>query len=292
MLVECPLILKDLTLPPSGEWSPPLEGWHVVRVSEGAGYCFHGGSAWGLNEGDGFISPDNSKVLVRASQLGALHLQFFLVHPRLISGLLTIAESYQLNSVALRLPYLVGFKLADALGQKFARLGKQSRMERLDNRCALLQLWAAGIAGLFEAPVEEPGPRQLRDRFRQMVDQMPEAELSEHSLSELAQRLQCSERHFSRLFREEFGVALRSRQIELRLQRALQLLADPKVKISSIAHESGYRHIGLFNSLFKKRYGLTPSEWRRQHADMGGRNGHQNNGTGGPAIVESNHRVA
>jgi AraC-like DNA-binding protein len=296
MLVDCPLILRDVTLPPSGEWSPSAEGWHVVRVAEGAGYCFYNGQASELNAGDGFIAPENAKMLTRASQLGALTLQFFLVQPRLINGLLTIAESHQLSSAHSRSAYVVFFKMADPLGQKFARLAKQGRMDRLDNRCSLLHLWASGIAGLFELPVEEPGPRQLRDRFRQMVDQMPEAELSEHSLSDLAQRLQCSERHFSRLFREEFGVALRSRQIELRLQRALQLLTDPKIKISNIAHESGYRHIGLFNSLFKKRYGLTPSEWRRkQLAEEQSASRRESSPASAPTatpIVESSERVA
>ena len=268
MLVDCPLILREITIPPSGEWSPSTEGWNVVRVSEGAGYCFHDGKAGELNVGDGFMVPENSKMLVRASQLGSLNLQLFLVQPRLINGLLTIAESHQLNAIPLRSPYVSFFKAADPVAQKFARLCKQSHMERLENRCSLLQLWATGIGSLFETPLELPGPRQLRDRFRQLVDQMPEVELAEYSLSDLAQRLQCSERHFSRLFREEFGMALRSRQIELRLQRALQLLANPKIKISHIAHESGYRHIGLFNSLFKKRYGVTPSEWRRKQATL------------------------
>jgi hypothetical protein len=26
--------------------------------------------------------------------------------------------------------------------------------------------------------------------------------------------------------------------------------------------ESGYRHLGLFNAMFKRRFGMTPSEWR------------------------------
>jgi AraC-like DNA-binding protein len=296
MLVDCPLILREVTLPPAGEWSPSYEGWHVVRIAEGAGYSFYNARAGELNPGDGFIAPDNAKVLIRASQLGALNLQFFLVQPRLINGLLTIAESHQLSSAHSRSAYVVFFKMADPIGQKFGRLVKQTRMDRLDNRCSLLHLWASSIAGLFELPVEEAGPRQLRDRFRQMVDQMPEAELSEHSLSDLAQRLQCSERHFSRLFREEFGVALRSRQIELRLQRALQLLTNPKIKISNIAHESGYRHIGLFNSLFKKRYGLTPSEWRRKQLSGEPVASRQDPGSTGPAtattIIESSQRVA
>jgi len=42
------------------------------------------------------------------------------------------------------------------------------------------------------------------------------------------------------------------------------LLADSNAKIINIAYDSGCRHLGLFNAMFKKRFGLTPVEWRRQ----------------------------
>jgi hemolysin activation/secretion protein/AraC-like DNA-binding protein len=98
-----------------------------------------------------------------------------------------------------------------------------------------------------------------------VVGKMTEAELAESSLSGLSRQLHCSERHFSRLFREEFGVPFRARQIELRLQRAQQLLAGSDDKIINVAYESGYRHLGLFNAMFKKRFGVTPGEWRQQN---------------------------
>ena len=61
--------------------------------------------------------------------------------------------------------------------------------------------------------------------------------------------------HFTRLFRLEFGVPFRARQIELRLQHARQLLADSDAKIINVAYDSGYHHLGLLNMMFKKRFG-------------------------------------
>ena len=57
----------------------------------------------------------------------------------------------------------------------------------------------------------------------------------------------------------------RARQIELRLLHARQLLANSDDKIINVAYDSGYRHLGLFNAMFKKRFGVTPSEWRQQN---------------------------
>ncbi|HLZ55001.1 MAG TPA: helix-turn-helix transcriptional regulator [Verrucomicrobiae bacterium] len=268
MIGERHLILQELTLPPSAEWLPRCGGWLMARVAAGTGYWLQPKAAHRqLNPGDGLIVIRNASGVVRASQLGPLKLQLFIVQPQYLNGVLTVAEWYQLEVAPdnPRSPVSV-FAAGEPIGQKFTRLTDQSHSDRLPVRCALLQLWAGAVAGWLPAPVSPSASgNKLRDHFRELVGQMTEAELSEHSLNELARQLHCSERHFSRLFREEFGVPFRARQIELRLQRARQLLADSNAKIINVAYESGYRHLGLFNTMFKKRFGLTPNEWRQQN---------------------------
>jgi len=239
----------------------------MVRVAEGVGYWLQPGvAARQLGVGDGLMVVGNSNGVLRASQLGPLKLQFFTIHPQYLNGLLTVAESHQLEVAPNSPASCVSIFTADGpLAQRFTRLVEQSHRERLPGRCGLLQLWASAIAELLPTPAfESAGSGKLLERFRQLVGQMPEAELSQCSLHDLAGRLNCSERHFTRLFREEFGVPFRARQIELRLQRARQLLISSDAKIINVAYDSGYRHLGLFNSMFKKRFGTTPSEWRRQ----------------------------
>ena len=269
MAMERHLILQEVTLRPSGEWSPPAPGWTVVRVADGFGYWLQGGGARELKAGDGFVATETSQLVLRASQLGNLKLQFFCVQPQFLNGLITVAEGHQLEqagkNTAVR---AIAFGADDATGLKFSRLAASPARENLTMRSALLQLWSQAVAGiLLTAPVEDPG-HKLRERFRQLVAQMPDAELATRSLPQLAERLHCSERHFSRLFRAEFGVPLRKRQTELRLLRARQLLADVNAKVINVAYDSGYRHLGLFNAMFKKRFGVTPSEWRQQNLSV------------------------
>ena len=268
MTVERHLILQEMTLRPSGEWAPQCRGWLVARVAEGVGYWWHGGNARELNVGDGFVVGFNSRLLLRSSQLGPLKLQYFTVEPKYLNGILTVAEWHQLQAAPDRLaPYVAIFTAAEPAGQKFSRIAELPGGDGLSLRCALLQLWSGLLPGLLMAPVSEPtGGNKLLERFRQLFSKMTEAELAAATLLELAGRLHCSERHFSRLVREEYGVPLRTRQIELRLQRAQQLLAGSNAKVINVAYESGYRHLGLFNAMFKKRFGVTPGEWRRQHA--------------------------
>jgi hemolysin activation/secretion protein/AraC-like DNA-binding protein len=267
MAFERHLILQQLILRPAGEWRPGGTGWTVVRVVEGVGYGMEGGQARELTPGDGCVTVGTTRLVVRASQLNQLKLEFFQVQPQYLNGLLTVAEDHQLQHVSAPAGApVLGFVAADRIGQRFAHLSAQPQRESLAVRSALLQLWAQAVAPLLQAAAAaQPANPKMRERFRQMVAEMPDAELAVRSLTELAEQLNCSERHFSRLFREEFGVALRTRQTELRLVRARQLLADGNAKIINVAYESGYRHLGLFNAMFKKRFGMTPSEWRTQH---------------------------
>jgi hemolysin activation/secretion protein/AraC-like DNA-binding protein len=265
MSVERHLILQETILRPSGEWTPRGPGWTIARVAEGSGYWMQGGNARALNAGDGLMLAFNSGGQLRASQLGSLKLHFFTVQPQFLNGLLTVSEWHRLEiAPAANVPPASFFAANEPVGQKFAHIANQSQNDGLAMRCALLQLWTSAVTGFFPASaVAVADTNKLRDRFRQMIGQMLEVELSGSSLGELAERLHCSERHFSRLFREEFGVPLRARQIELRLQRARQLLADSDAKVINVAYDSGYRHLGLFNAMFKKRFGVTPSEWRQ-----------------------------
>ena len=255
-------------MPPSAEWQPCSEGWLCLRLAAGQGYWLQSGvPVRPLSAGDVLFLGTGVNGTLRASQLGPVKIHFFTVQPRLLTGVLTVAEGH-LFEAAPKLPgsQLLAFAATEPVGEKFALLAGPPFTDQLAGRCACLQLWSEGMAGLLAAlPAVPVGDDKLRERFRQLVGQIPETELAVHSLAELSGQLHCSERHFSRLFREEFGASLRTRQIELRLQRARHLLASSNGKIINVAYDSGYRHLGLFNAMFKKRFGMTPSEWRRQN---------------------------
>ena len=266
MPVERHLILQELTLHPSGEWTPPACGWTVARIAEGIGYWLQGGAVRELKAGDSLVATSGASFVIRASSLGRLRLEFFFVQPQFLNGLLTVTEGHQLEQAGRNAATQIFlFGAHESVSQKFARLVVQTPRDNLPARSALLQLWTQAVAGALAVPLPADCGQKLRERFRQLVAQMPDAELAIRSLPELATQLSCSERHFSRLFREQFGVPLRTRQTELRLQHARQLLADVNAKIINVAYESGYRHLGLFNAMFKKRFGMTPTEWRQQN---------------------------
>ena len=83
----------------------------------------------------------------------------------------------------------------------------------------------------------------------------------------MAHKFNCSRRHLNRLFHQHFGCSVASLRMEIRLLKALSLLRDPNVKIINVADQCGFNHLGLFNACFKKRFGNTPSQWRKGNSN-------------------------
>ena len=55
----------------------------------------------------------------------------------------------------------------------------------------------------------------------------------------------------------------------MRLERASDMLADPRARglpVADVAYRNGFLDPGYFTRLFRKRFGITPSEWRAGHA--------------------------
>jgi AraC-like DNA-binding protein len=101
-------------------------------------------------------------------------------------------------------------------------------------------------------------------RIQLLMEEMTEMELCEVSPADLATQCGCSVQHFNRLFQSQFGVPFRTRQNELRLLKARELLVESGASVQVVARKVGCQHVSYFNSQFKKEFGLTPSEFRRQ----------------------------
>lgn len=83
-------------------------------------------------------------------------------------------------------------------------------------------------------------------------------------LAVLAARLGVSRFHLIRQFRAVFGTTPRQAQIEARLELAKGLLAAGDRSVSEVCLEVGFASLGSFSSLFARRVGMAPSEYRRR----------------------------
>jgi AraC family transcriptional regulator len=86
------------------------------------------------------------------------------------------------------------------------------------------------------------------------------------TVSELAKQCGLSSTHFTRAFREALGKPPHAYLIELRLDKARDLLEHTRLPITEIALSCGFEQSQYFATVFRQRIGFTPSSWRTRVA--------------------------
>ncbi|SDS61221.1 two-component system, response regulator YesN [Paenibacillaceae bacterium GAS479] len=69
--------------------------------------------------------------------------------------------------------------------------------------------------------------------------------------------------YFSQLFKQKTGQGFKDYLIGLRLEEARQLLRDSDLKLADIAEHIGYQDMRHFTQVFRKRFQMTPTEYRQ-----------------------------
>ncbi|WJH32808.1 helix-turn-helix domain-containing protein [Paenibacillus sp. CC-CFT747] len=87
---------------------------------------------------------------------------------------------------------------------------------------------------------------------------------SDLSLNYLSDHFRVSVSHLSKMFKEYTGSNFIDYLMEIRIEKAKELLAGSQEKIRDIAEAVGYTNVNSFTRIFKKITGLTPSEFRER----------------------------
>ena len=103
-------------------------------------------------------------------------------------------------------------------------------------------------------------------RIARSVSCMEQNFRDDFSVQELAEMSYVSERHFLRQFAEVYHTTPHQYLMRLRLQHACDLLENEKngLSIADIAYESGFQSNSYFSRIFRKTYGVTPMEYRKE----------------------------
>lgn len=264
------LFINECEVASGTEWKDASPGWKIVLVSKGFFYWIARAEIRDLQPGDVLVIGPAGDGVLRASQISAATLNFFYFRPEHLVGLMSLSERLSLEDFAQTAQTRI-IPASDPSAREYADIVSQTARKRsFFYRCRILHL----VAMVFGDAIQNAAPARGQVattllRFEEIISRIPDADIINYSTEKLAQMCGCSLRHFRRMFRKQFKTSIRAKQTELRLEKARQLLAETDEKIVSIAHESGYRHLGFFNSMFKKRFGMTPSEWRRQNATAG-----------------------
>ena len=84
------------------------------------------------------------------------------------------------------------------------------------------------------------------------------------TLEAVAEHIYLSPNYLSSLFHREMKTSFSEYITDVRMRKAEKLLQDVRIPVAEAARLVGYRDAAYFCSVFTKKYGISPSAWRRK----------------------------
>lgn len=160
----------------------------------------------------------------------------------------------------------------DYITKPFSSTYLKTRIKFLLNQRKALQefylkQWTEKQKGNSTSPASiEPAKPQIisfDDQFMQQVMQIMEKQMdnSEWTIDQFAQELGMGRTVFYQKLKSIIGLSPIDFVREMRIKRAMQLIESGEYNVSSIAYMTGFNDPKYFSKCFKKKYGVSPSEY-------------------------------
>jgi len=124
---------------------------------------------------------------------------------------------------------------------------------------------AEGVAETYEALSAEVARRSGYHSFVLLAQNYVDSNYgkAELTLEEVAGAVQVSPGYLSRLLKRETGFSFVDYLTRVRINTAVNLMADPAVKVYEVAEAVGYQSQHYFSRAFKRVFGRSPVEYRK-----------------------------
>ena len=99
-------------------------------------------------------------------------------------------------------------------------------------------------------------------RIRKVVELLETQWRNGVRVRDLALQVGLGASRLEHLFKSEARVSIRAYILERRLTEAAAMLSDTDERISAISYSVGFRDCSNFNHAFKKRFGVSPRDYR------------------------------
>lgn len=103
------------------------------------------------------------------------------------------------------------------------------------------------------SPVIQKSLKYINDNYRN----------SNLVLKDVCNRVELSENYFSILFSNEVGISFKEYLINLRINKAKNLILNSNMKIYEICEDVGYKNVEHFSRIFKKVAGVSPNNFKK-----------------------------
>lgn len=88
---------------------------------------------------------------------------------------------------------------------------------------------------------------------------------SDLSVHDIAAHVYVTPTHLCYLYKKNTGQTIGQFILRVRMQKAENMICNTAMKVSEIAHATGYANPNYFSRIFQDYFGLTPTEYREKH---------------------------
>lgn len=138
-------------------------------------------------------------------------------------------------------------------------------INRQDAEKLMMQLKTALDLEQKPTELEEKYTGISNPAFRKLLQYVSEHYREKLQLNELTKRFHINASYGSQLFHEHFGYGFTEYLTELKMQKATELLSSD-MSATAVADFLNYEYV-YFNKLFKKRFGMTPRQYRQKEGE-------------------------
>ena len=225
---------------PGKAFGPTVRKYTLIHyVVQGEGSVIKNGESFAVHAGEAFLIHPNEIVTYIADEENPWYYQW-------------IAFDGRLSQKFLELPTVLHFP-AGLLQEMLEALEKDLSEFRITS--LLFKMYTE----LFEGKkVRNHYVRQVQDHIRALYMQPLHVE-------EIAEQMNLDRRYLSRLFKAKTGQTIQEYLIAVRMEEAKRTL-EQGFSVEESALLCGYSDASNFSKMFKRRFGVSPLQWKREQS--------------------------
>ncbi len=126
-----------------------------------------------------------------------------------------------------------------------------------------MKIFISGIINEIIHAIEESDSKQNNFLVNKGLRYIKESVYEDVSLVTIAERLQIHPNYLSKIFKQVTDESFTDHVIRFKMTEAKKLLKTTNAKVYEISDKLGYKDVAHFTKLFKKHFGISPTEYRQ-----------------------------
>lgn len=124
------------------------------------------------------------------------------------------------------------------------------------------------IGQLYEESNKQISDTNEHDIYRKALQYIKEHYTEGITVADVSKHINYSESYFGYAFKKKYKMSVNQYVRELQLAKSKDLLINTSFSVASVASYVGFDDFTYFSALFKKHFGLSPKEYRKQHSTL------------------------